>query len=199
MCYPYAIHYLSRLSSLGIRWGAIAQRLLVNQEPLAAVVLMSPVHPRALSHISMRLLWSGPMAYKQLAVALVAGIHYVSQRVRACPLFSASEATDEVREFFSRSSDESPWIARDLQGNSSFALSQNDQDVMPPVMVASGDEDQSIHPSDSDETGPLYQCRMHWVHQGFRNLMYDRGAPDVSDTIGHWVNRALYRRYAPEG
>lgn len=155
MCYPYAIPYLSRLSSLGIRWGAIAQRLLVNQEPLAAVVLMSPVHPRALSHISMRLLWSGPMAYKQLAVALVAGIHYVSQRVRACPLFSASEATDEVREFFSRSSDESPWIARDLQGNSSFALSQNDQDVMPPVMVVSGDEDQSIHPSDSDETGPF--------------------------------------------
>jgi len=75
---------------------AVAQRLLRDQEPLAAAILMSPVPPRGLSHISMRMLWPDPVAYQQLAVALTAGIHHVSERVSARLLFSSSEATDHA-------------------------------------------------------------------------------------------------------
>ena len=172
---------------------AVAQRLLRDQEPLAAVVLMSPVPPRGLSHISMRMLWSDPMAYQQLAVVLTAGIHHVSERVGARLLFSSYEATDQVREFFSRCSDESPWLAWDLQGFSRFSPAHYDQDFMPPVMVVSGDDDQLIRPSDADETGRFYQSGVHWVHRGSHMLMYDEGASDVSDWIGRWIKRSLDR------
>jgi pimeloyl-ACP methyl ester carboxylesterase len=141
----------------------------------------------------MRMLWSDPMAYQQLAVALTAGIHHVSERVGARLLFSSSEATDQVREFFSRCSDESPWIAWDLQGFSRFSPAHYDQDFMPPVMVVSGDDDQLIRPSDADETGRFYQSGVHWVHRGSHMLMYDEGASDVSDWIGRWITRSLDR------
>ena len=56
---------------------AIAQRLLRDAGPMPAVVLMSPVPPRGLSHIYTRMLWSDSEAYQELTVALTACIHHV--------------------------------------------------------------------------------------------------------------------------
>ena len=95
---------------------AIAQVLIRDECPLAAVVLLSPVPPKGLSTISLRMLWSDPIAYQQLTIAFTVGVHQVSDRVAARLLFSKTEVTDDVRRFMSQCCDESPWLALDLQG-----------------------------------------------------------------------------------
>ena len=170
---------------------AIAQILIREHYPMAAVVLMSPVPPRGLSTISLRMLWSDPMAYQQLAVALTVGVHHVSERVGARLLFSKKEATDEVRWFFSQCTDESPWLAIDLQGISRIAPADYDAGSMPPVCIVSGDSDQLIRPRDASEAGQFYQTEVHWVEGGSHMLMFDPGAHEVSAWIGYQLKRAL--------
>lgn len=170
---------------------AIAQILIRDGYPMAGVVLMSPVPPRGLSNISLRMLWSDPMAYQQLAVALTVGVHHVSERVGARLLFSKTEITDEVRSFFSQCSDESPWLAIDLQGIPRIAPLEYNPAAMPPILVVSGHDDRLIRPSDADEAGRFYQTDVHWVRGGSHMLMYDEGADEVSDWIGIQLKRVL--------
>ena len=155
---------------------------------------MSPVPPRGLSSISLRMLWSDPMAYQQLAVALTVGVHHVSERVGARLLFSKTEITDEVRSFFSQCSDESPWLAIDLQGIPRIAPLEYDPAVMPPVLVVSGHDDRLIRPSDADEAGRFYQTDVYLVNGGSHMLMHDAGADEVSGWIGNQLKRALKQR-----
>ena len=173
---------------------AIAQILIRDRHPVAAVVLMSPVPPSGLSTISFRMLWSDPIAYQQLAVALTAGVHHTSERVGARLLFSKKEVTDEVQWFFSQCSDESPWIAFDLQGVSRIAPRTYDSTDMPPVIVVSGQDDLLIRPVDAEEVGQFYQSPVHWIHGGSHMLMYDEGAHEVSAWIGDRLNRELKKR-----
>ena len=173
---------------------AIAQILIHDGYPMAGVVLMSPVPPRGLSSISLRMLWSDPMAYQQLAVALTVGVHHVSERVGARLLFSKTEITDEVQSFFSQCSDESPWLAIDLQGILRIAPLEYDPAVMPPVLVVSGHDDQLIRPSDADEAGRFYQTDVYLVNGGSHMLMYDTGADEVSEWIGVQLKRMLKQR-----
>ena len=90
---------------------AIAQVLIRDACSLAALVLMSPVPPKGLSTISLRMLWSDPIAYQQLAIAFTVGLQHVSDQVAARILFSKTEVTDDVRRFMTQCSDESPWLA----------------------------------------------------------------------------------------
>ena len=173
---------------------AIAQILIRDNYPMAGVVLMSPVPPRGLSSISLRMLWSDPMAYQQLAVALTIGVHHVSERVGARLLFSKTEITDEVRSFFSQCSEESPWLAIDLQGIPRIAPHEYDPTLMPPVLVVSGHDDRLIHPSDADEAGRFYQTDVYLVNGGSHMLMYDAGADEVSDWIGIQLKCVLKQR-----
>ena len=173
---------------------AIAQILIRDNYPMAGVVLMSPVPPRGLSSISLRMLWSDPMAYQQLAVALTIGVHHVSERVGARLLFSKTEITDEVRSFFSQCSEESPWLAIDLQGIPRIAPHEYDPTLMPPVLVVSGHYDRLIHPSDADEAGRFYQTDVYLVNGGSHMLMYDAGADEVSDWIGIQLKCVLKQR-----
>ena len=173
---------------------AIAQILVRDNYPVAGVVLMSPVPPRGLSSISLRMLWSDPIAYQQMAIALTVGVHHVSERVGARLLFSKTEVTDEVRWFFSQCRNESPWLALDLQGIPRIAPASYDQDLMPPVLVVSGQNDRLIRPADASETGRFYQTDVHWVAGGSHMLMYDAAADAVSGWIGNQLNRILKQR-----
>ena len=157
---------------------AIAQVLIRDEFSLAAVVLMSPVPPKGLSTILLRILWSDPIAYQQLATAFTVGVHYVSDQVAARLLFSKTEVTDDVRQFMTQCSDESPWLALDLQGFSRIAhLSTISPDAT--GLIVSGDDDQLIRPSDATESARLYQTEVHWVGGGSHMLMYDEGANSV--------------------
>ena len=131
---------------------AIAQVLIRDEFSLAAVVLMSPVPPKGLSTVSLRMFWSDPIAYQQLATAFTVGVHYVSDQVAARLLFSKTEVTDDVRQFMTQCSDESPWLALDLQGIPRIAPLEYDPRRMPPVMIVSGDDDQLIRPRDATES-----------------------------------------------
>ncbi len=170
---------------------AIAQVLIRDACPLAAVVLLSPVPPKGLSTISLRMLWSDPIAYQQLAIAFTVGVHQVSDRVAARLLFSKTDVTDDVRRFMSQCCDESPWLALDLQGFSRIAPLKYDPRQMPPVLIVSGDDDQLIRPSDATESAWLYQTDVHWVGGGSHMLMYDQGANSVSQWIGHQLKQVL--------
>jgi pimeloyl-ACP methyl ester carboxylesterase len=170
---------------------AIAQVLIRDGYLMAGVVLMSPVPPRGISSISLRMLWSDPLAYQQLAVALTVGVHHVSERVGARLLFSKTEITDEVRSFFSQCSDESPWLAIDLQGMPRIAPTDYDPAMMPPVLVVSGQDDRLIRPSDAYEAGQFYQTDVYLVNGGSHMLMFDAGADEVSDWIGMQLKRSL--------
>ena len=170
---------------------AIAQILIRDEFPLAAVVLLSPVPPKGLSTISLRILWSDPIAYQQLAIAFTVGVHQVSDRVAARLLFSKSEVTDDIRRFMSQCFDESPWLALDLQGFSRIAPLKYDPRRMPPVVIVSGDDDQLIRPSDATESARLYQTEVHWVGGGSHMLIYDQGANSVSQWIGHQLKQVL--------
>ncbi|NCW74698.1 MAG: alpha/beta fold hydrolase [Gammaproteobacteria bacterium] len=173
---------------------AIAQILIRDNYPMAGVVLMSPVPPRGLSSISLRMLWSDPIAYQQLAIALTVGVHHVSERVGARLLFSKTEITDEVRWFFSQCCDESPWLALDLQGMPRIAPPTYDRDSMPPVLVVSGQDDRLIRPVDASEAGHFYQTDVHWVPGGSHMLMYDAASDEVSGWIGNQIKRILKQR-----
>jgi pimeloyl-ACP methyl ester carboxylesterase len=173
---------------------AIAQILIRDNYPMAGVVLMSPVPPRGLSSISLRMLWSDPIAYQQLAIALTVGVHHVSERVGARLLFSKTEITDEVRWFFSQCCDESPWLALDLQGMPRIAPPTYDRDSMPPVLVVSGQDDRLIRPVDASEAGHFYQTDVHWVPGGSHMLMYDGAADEVSAWMGNQLKRTLKQR-----
>ena len=178
---------------------AIAQILIRDNYPMAGVVLMSPVPPRGLSSISLRMLWSDPIAYQQLAIALTVGVHHVSERVGARLLFSKTEITDEVRWFFSQCCDESPWLALDLQGMPRIAPPNYDRDSMPPVLVVSGKDDRLIRPSDASEAGHFYQTDVHWVPGGSHMLMYDAASDEVSGWIGNQIKRILKQRFRTVG
>jgi len=173
---------------------AIAQVLIRDGYLMAGVVLMSPVPPRGLSSISLRMLWSDPIAYQQLVIALTVGVRHVSERVGARLLFSKTDITDEVRWFFNQCCDESPWLALDLQGMPRIAPPTYDRDSMPPVLVVSGHDDRLIRPSDADEAGRFYQTDVYLVNGGSHMLMYDAGADEVSDWIGIQLKRALKQR-----
>jgi pimeloyl-ACP methyl ester carboxylesterase len=173
---------------------AIAQILIRDNYPMACVVLMSPVPPKGLSSISLRMLWSDPIAYQQLAIALTVGVRHVSERVGARLLFSKTEITDQVRWFFSQCCDESPWLALDLQGMPRIAPADYDRDSMPPVLVVSGQDDRLIRPSDASEAGYFYQTDVHWVPGGSHMLMYDAAADEVLGWIGNKLKRALKQR-----
>ena len=170
---------------------AIAHVLIRDEYPLAAVVLLSPVPPKGLSTISLRMLWSDPIAYQQLAIAFTVGVHQVSDRVAARLLFSKTDVTDDVRRFMSQCCDESPWLAFDLQGFSRIAPLKYDRRRMPPVVIVSGDDDQLIRPRDATESARLYQTEVHWVGGGSHMLMYDEGANSVSQWIGHQLKQVL--------
>lgn len=117
---------------------------------------MSPIPPKGLSTISLRMLWSDPIAYQQLAIAFTVGVHHVSDRVAARLLFSKTEVTDDVRRFMSQCSDESPRLALDLQQFPQITPLEYGPHQMPPVVILSGDDDQLIRPSDATEFGRLY-------------------------------------------
>ena len=170
---------------------AIAQVLIRDKCPLAAVVLLSPVPPTGLSTVSLRLLWSDPIAYQQLAIAFTVGVHQVSDRVAARLLFSKTDVTDDVRRFMSQCCDESPWLAFDLQGFSRIAPPKYQRRRMPPVVIVSGDNDQLIRPSDATESARLYKTEVHWVGGGSHMLMYDEGADSVAHWIGHQLKQVL--------
>lgn len=167
---------------------AIAQVLLRDQTPLAGAVLMSPVPPQGLASVSWRLLWSDPIAYQQLWVALTVGVKQVSERVGARLLFSRSEVTPEIREFFQRCTDESPWLAADLSGLPRLGPGQYDPESDPPVWVVSGENDRLIRPADVAGVGRFYQCAVDWVDGGSHMLMYDPDAVSVARRLADtWV------------
>lgn len=170
---------------------AIAQVLIRDECSLAAVVLMSPVPPRGLSAISLRMLLFDPIAYQQLAIAFTVGVEHVSDQVAARLLFSKTEVTADVRRFMTQCSDESPWLAFDLQGFHRIAPLEYDPLRMPPVMIVSGDDDQLIRPRDATESARLYQTDVHWISGGSHMLMYDAGAKSVSHWIGYQLKQVL--------
>ncbi len=166
---------------------AITQVLLRDRDAMAAAVLMSPVPPQGLASVSWRLLWRDPMAYQQLWVALTVGVQHISERIGARLLFSASELTAPIREFFTSCTDESPWLAADLQGMPRIGPSHHELDVDPPVLVVSGTEDQLIRPADAADVGRFYGRGVEWVEGGSHMLMYDSSAP----TLAAWIATTL--------
>ena len=170
---------------------AITQILLRDEDGLAAAVLMSPVPPQGLAAVSWRLLWSDPMAYQQLWVALTVGVKQVSERIGARLLFSASEVSDTIREFFATCTDESPWLAADLQGIPRIGPATYDALCHPPVLVVSGTEDRLIRPTDAADVGRFYGRGVEWVQGGSHMLMYDAEAPLLADWIAQELKRVL--------
>ncbi|MEE2821187.1 MAG: alpha/beta fold hydrolase [Pseudomonadota bacterium] len=164
---------------------AIAQLLIRDRCSLAAVVLMSPVPPKGLSTISLRMLWLDLIANQKLAAAFTVGVRSVLDRVVARLLFWKTEETDDVRRFMTRCSDESPWLALDLLGFPRIATLEHDPDLKPPIVIVSGDDDQLIRPRDATESAWLYQTDVHWVSGGSHMLMYDAGVQSVSLWIAH--------------
>lgn len=155
---------------------AIAQVLLKEKMPLAGAVLMSPVPPGGLAAVSWRLLWSDPVAYQQLWVALTVGVKQVSERVGARLLFSKAEVSAPIVDFFARCTDESPWLAADLSGLPRIGPAHYDRAIDPPVWVVSGDSDRLIRPRDAAGVGDFYETDVDWVVGGSHMLMYDSGA-----------------------
>jgi pimeloyl-ACP methyl ester carboxylesterase len=170
---------------------AITQILLRDKDVLSAAVLMSPVPPQGLAAVSWRLLWTDPMAYQQLWVALTVGVQHVSERIGARLLFSASELTETISSFFASCTDESPWLAADLQGIPRIGPKTYDASIDPPVLVVSGTEDQLIRPSDAAAVGRFYGRGVEWVQGGSHMLMYDRDAPVLADWIGSQLRTLL--------
>ena len=170
---------------------AIAQVLIRDECSLATVVLLSPVLPRGLSTISLRMLWSDPIADQQLAIAFTVGVHHVSDRVVAGLLCSKTEVTDDLRRPMIHWSDESPRFALDLQGFPRIAPLEYDPHRMSPVMIVSGDDDQLIRPRNATESALLYQTDVQWISGGSHMLMYDAGAKSVSHWIGYHLKRVL--------
>ncbi len=122
---------------------------------------------------------------QQLAAAFTVGVRSVSDRVAARLLFSKTEVTDDVRRFMTRCSDESPWLALDLQGFPRIAPLEHDPDLKPPIVIVSGDDDQFIRPRDATESAWLYQTDVHWVSGGSHMLMYDARVQSVFLWIAH--------------
>ena len=162
---------------------AVAQRLLRDRYPLAGLCLMSPVPPRGLGQISMRMLWSDPIAYQQLVVLMTMGVKQVSERVGARLLFSKESADPEIRAFFSHCDDESPWLAMDLQGFPRIGPIQYDPGQDPPVTVFSGAEDRMIRPADASEAARFYQTDLQLIAGGSHMLMFDADAEITAQRI----------------
>ena len=162
---------------------AIAQILIRDAYPLAGVCLMSPVPPYGLAQVSFRMLWSDPMAYQQLAIALTVGVKRVSKRTGARLLFSTKAVSPLIEQFFNRCDDESPWLAMDLQGFPRIGPVRYDPERDPPMMVVSGAEDQLIRLQDAQATADFYDSSLQVIAGGSHMLMFDTDAPKTAYLI----------------
>ena len=170
---------------------AIAQILIRDRYPLAGVCLMSPVPPFGLAQVSFRMLWSDPVAYQQLAIALTVGVKHVSKKSGARLLFSTKDVSPLIEEFFMRCDDESPWLAMDLQGIPRIGPVRYDPERDPPVMVVSGREDQLIRLQDAEATADFYGTPLHAIDGGSHMLMFD---PEATETA-----RLICQKFADMG
>jgi pimeloyl-ACP methyl ester carboxylesterase len=129
------------------------------------------------------MLWSDPVAYQQLAIALTVGVKQVSMRSGARLLFSSSEVTPLIEQFFKRCDDESPWLAMDLQGFPRIGPVRYDRGCEPPVMVVSGETDRLIRLQDAEATADFYQTPLQSIAGGSHMLMFDAEAPNTARVI----------------
>lgn len=90
-----------------------------------------------------------------------------------------------------RCSDESLWLALDLQGFPRIAPLEYHPHRMPLVMIVSNYDDQLIRPRDVTESARLYQTDVHWISGGSYMLMYDAGVESVSHWIGYQLIQVL--------
>lgn len=170
---------------------AIAQVLLKERSPLAGLVLVSPVPPQGMMGVGWRLLWTDPGAYHQLFTAMTQGVSAVPASAGARLLFSTSEVTPVIADFFRRCGNESPWIMMDTQGFPRLGPLRYDVRSDPPVWVVSGRQDRLIRPYDAAMVATFYQTEVLWIDPGTHMLMFDADASKTATGLAETIKASL--------